>query len=202
MRAARRRPSAVRRTSSLLSSCGRERQRVARVERAGQDAPAPHAGSCSQRACSSSRARAFTSCSATDAGPGPARRGAPQHRRARLEQRERLGPEVGVGQHQLVERHAALRRLAHERADDGRAPRGTARPARTSHSARSTAADVLAVGRRLHARRHRPRRWRAARRSRRAPAGTGRARRTAAPCPPGGRGCTRAGGPSAWRGSR
>ncbi len=137
-----------------------ELARVAGVERPRQRPAAwratprrlgAQAGSCSQRACSSSRARAFTSCSATDAGPGAAGRRAPEDGGTGLQQRERLGPEVGFGQHELVEGHAPLGRAAHQRADacvrlaEGHAP---------LHQplGEVDGGGVLAVGRRLHAR--------------------------------------------------
>ena len=75
-------------------------------------------------------------------------------------------------------------------------------PCSTRCSARSVADDVGRVGGRLHAvdvELERGEQPGDGAEGERAP---GRPRRTAAPCPPAGRGCTRAGGPSAWRGSR
>ena len=105
------------------------------------------------------------------------------------------GPRRGSFEHELVERHAALDRLPHERADDRvrLAERRAllARDARRGRSPRSiglSAAAVIAVVDELDGR-EQPGRARAA------TARTCRARRTAAPCPPAGRGCTRAAGP-------
>ena len=109
---------------------------------------------------------------------------------------QRVGTEVGLGDHQLVERHAPLVRTAaparRRSACASRngiavlAPatrRGRPRPTRgASAAARMRAVHELGG-------REQPGHRAAAR------AGSGRARRTAAPCPPGGRGCTRAGGP-------
>ena len=51
-------------------------------------------------------------------GPGAAGRRPPAHRAPRLEQTEAVGSESRVVRHELVERHPALDRLAHESADD------------------------------------------------------------------------------------
>ena len=144
---ARRRRSSC--TSTLFSSSRRELERVAVVERRGSVRPRLTRAAASQRACSSSRARAVEQLrlDRRRARPRRASCAARPPRRARAAA-SASGPRSGSVEHQLVERHAPLDRLAHERADDARAPRGTACPARTSCSARSVAAHVLAVGRR------------------------------------------------------
>ncbi len=99
-------------TSTLLSSSGRDVERVAVEERRGQ--------------CVGREPRLLTlhalaglvELRGDRLGTGAARRGAPAHRAARLEEHEEVGTEARVVRDQLLERHAALDRLAHDRADD------------------------------------------------------------------------------------
>ncbi len=134
----------------LVEQVGREHASVTRVERTWQRAPAAHPGSCSQRACSASRTPRLDHLLLDRRRTGATGGGAPQDRRARLEQRERFGTEVGLGEHQLVEGYAALGRVAHQRPD----PRvGVAEGHALLHQPLGEVdrGGVLAVGRRLHA---------------------------------------------------
>ena len=181
-------------TSTLLSSSRRDVEDVALVERRGsvRRAHAHRPRSARRRVGRASQlgrdglgtAARRASCAARTGRPG-------------LEQRERVGAEARLGHHQLVERHAPLDRLPHERRRRPRAPRGTACPRATSHSARSVRPPT--AGRRPPRASRRRRTSAVAEQARRARASASRARsracRTAAPCPPAGHGCTRAAGP-------
>ena len=105
------------------------------------------------------------------------------------------GPRLRLGHHELVERHAPLDRLAHQRADDGvrlaeRHPLARRGARRGRWPPRSACRPPPACGSRSNsAVASRPAQRGEAQRE------SCRARRRAAPCPPGGRGCTPAAGP-------
>ena len=193
MRAARRTPSPVR-TSTLLSSSGATVERVAVVERRGSGAAQRRVRS-HVLLCAARRSRAASSCRATGSGPATARRGAAPHRAARA---------------RASARHSGPRRGSFDTSSSSGTPRSTAwRTSRADDRVRlperrALLDEVLGeVGRRAHRvvgggghrACRRTRRSRSGPRARAATARTCRARRTAAPCPPAGHGCTRAADP-------
>ncbi len=179
----------------LVQQQRRELERIARVERAGQ--PSSHC--CWRRNRSRSRARA-----APRPGPGPAPPGVVRRRTARpgLEQRERVRRRGGARPRPAPRAGCAARSTAGRATRPPRAPRGTAsrrargaRPGRSpTTTATSAAARIRATSKTAGVEQPAQRQQRERRAS--------RPRRTAAPCPPAGRGCTRAGAPSAWPAAR
>ena len=187
----------------LVEQVGRELAGIARVERPRERAPAAHSGQLQPARLRRRAGRApSTICSATDAGPAPPgvvrrRTAAPGSSSASAS-----GPRSGSVSTSSSRATPRSAECAHQRADAGvrvaerhallRPATRRGRPPPTCWP--SAAACIRAVTSSAVA--SSPAIAPTAR------AGTGRARRTTAPCPPGGRGCTRAGGPSAWRGTR
>ena len=164
------------------------RQRAARpaspraTRPTGPAEPPPPAGS---QTCSAKR----SSWTATGPGPGPAGAGPPGHRHARRQQLHGLCPERRMGFHQLGQGNVALDGVAHQCSHHGmglperHAPaRPATRPGRRRPRTGLSAACAHALGVPGHRGQH-PRHGRQPARS------PGRARRTTAPCPPGGPGC-------------
>ena len=153
----------------------------------------------SQRACSARRARA-RSRAAPRPARGPRRRAscgaAPPHPGS--SNASASGPRSGSVSTSSSRPTPRSVGAAHHARRRARAPPGTARPSppatrpgRWPTTSAVSAAACMRASIELGGREQAGHRARAR-------AGAGRARRTAAPCPPAGRGCTRAAGPSAW----